>query len=312
MCVSGADEDASAIKAMIEKTGFGASLREGSLSERQAKADQLDEGRASEERRAFWLFAFSALLSLPLVAPMVSEWFGLHWHLSPWLQFALALPVQVIVGARFYRGAVASLRAGAANMDVLVALGTSAAFLFSLYQTVALGEGAIGHLYFEASAVILTLVVFGKWLEGRARRSAADALRALMGLRPREARLVGDGSRDKMVAIEAIAVGDRVRVLPGEVVPVDGIIRQGRSEFDEALLSGESDPVLRQEGDKVITGAVNGVVLWCWRWRRWGTTRCSRGSSGWWMGRRRAARKCKIWRTGFPPSSCPLWFCWHS
>ena len=145
-------------------------------------------------------------------------------------------------------------------MDVLVAMGTSAAFLFSLYQIFALGENAVGHLYFEASAAILTLIVFGKWLEGRARRSAADALRALMGLRPREARLVsGEGAGDQMVPIEQVKTGDRVRVLPGEVVPVDGLILEGRSEFDEALLSGESEPVLREEGEKVISGAVNGA-----------------------------------------------------
>ena len=253
-------QDAETVKALIEKTGFGASLRQGSLSERQAQADQLDADRRKEERRSFYLFLFSLVLTLPLVAPMVADWFGQHWHLSPLIQLSLALPVQVIVGARFYRGALKALASRAANMDVLVALGTSAAFLFSLYQVILLGEGAIGHLYFEASAAILTLVVFGKWLEGRARRSASDALRALMGLRPREARLMtGDGSADRMVAIEEVKIGDRIRVLPGEVVPVDGLIQEGQSEFDEALLSGESVPVLRKAGDKVITGAVNGV-----------------------------------------------------
>ncbi|WP_319532782.1 heavy metal translocating P-type ATPase [uncultured Cohaesibacter sp.] len=254
------DEDAAAIKAMIEKTGFGASLREGSLSERRAQAERLDEDRRKEERHSFYLFLFSAVMTVPLVAPMIAMWFGLPLHLSPWVQLGLALPVQIIVGARFYRGAVKALINKAANMDVLVALGTSAAFLFSLYQTLSLGSEAVGHLYFEASAAILTLIVFGKWLEGRARRSAADALRALMGLRPREARVIGEnGAADRMVPIEAVGMGDRVRVLPGEVVPVDGTIAEGRSEFDEALLSGESEPVLREVGDKVITGAVNGV-----------------------------------------------------
>ncbi|PLW75282.1 heavy metal translocating P-type ATPase [Cohaesibacter celericrescens] len=252
--------DASAIKAMIEKTGFGASLRQGSLSERKAQAEKLDSDRAREERQSFYLFLFSLVLTLPLVAPMMLGWFGVQWHLSPMLQLALALPVQIIVGARFYQGAVKALVSGSANMDVLVALGTSAAFLFSLYQMLTLGDGAVGHLYFEASAAILTLIVFGKWLEGRARRSAADALHALMGLRPREARLIGtDGSTDHHVAIEAVKAGDLIRVLPGEVVPVDGIIKEGRSEFNEALLSGESEPVLRQAGEKVITGAINGV-----------------------------------------------------
>jgi Cu+-exporting ATPase len=172
---------------------------------------------------------------------------------------ALAGPVQVIVGKRFYVGAFKALRSKAANMDVLVALGTTAAFLFSLYQVVSLGDGAKGHLYFEASAAILTLILFGKWLEGRARRSASDALRALMNLRPQTARLVREGKADEDVGIDQIKAGDLVRVLPGETVPVDGMITEGKSEFDEALLSGESLPVVRMEGDKVVTGAINGV-----------------------------------------------------
>ena len=259
VAVSG-DFDADVIKGFIEKTGFGATLREGSLAERQQQAEKLDEARSEEEKRSFYLFLFSAVMTVPLVAPMIGMVLGQSWHLNPYLQLALALPVQVIVGARFYRGAIAALANKAANMDVLVALGTSAAFLFSLYQVAMLGHQSVGHLYFEASAAILTLIVFGKWLEGRARRSAADALRALMGLRPREARLIAtDGSGDRMVAIEQVSVDNLIRVLPGEVVPVDGLIEQGESEFDEALLSGESVPVLRKAGDKVIAGAVNGV-----------------------------------------------------
>ncbi|TLP42785.1 copper-translocating P-type ATPase [Cohaesibacter sp. CAU 1516] len=254
------DFDADAIKGFIEKTGFGATLREGSLAERQQQAEKLDEARAEEEKHSFYLFLFSAVMTVPLVAPMIGMVLGQDWHLNPYLQLALALPVQVIVGARFYRGAIAALANKAANMDVLVALGTSAAFLFSLYQVAMLGAQSAGHLYFEASAAILTLIVFGKWLEGRARRSAADSLRALMGLRPREARLISaDGSGDQMVAIEQVSVEDLIRVLPGEVVPVDGLIEQGESEFDEALLSGESVPVLRKKGERVIAGAVNGV-----------------------------------------------------
>ena len=154
---------------MIEKTGFGASLRQGSLSERQAQAERVDEGREREERHSFYLFLFSAILTLPLVAPMIAHWAGAAWHMPPFVQLGLAAVVQVVVGARFYRGAASALSSGSANMDVLVAMGTSAAFLFSLYQIFALGENAVGHLYFEASAAILTLIVFGKWLEGRAR-----------------------------------------------------------------------------------------------------------------------------------------------
>ena len=254
------DLDADAVKTVIEKTGFGATLRQGSLADRHKQAEDLEQARHREEKHTFSLFVFSAVLTLPLVAPMVGMLFGQDWHLPPYLQLGLALPVQIVVGMRFYRGAFAALSNRAANMDVLVALGTTAAFLFSLYEVVTLGEQSVGHLYFEASAAILTLIVFGKWLEGRARRSAADALRALMGLRPREARIVSnDGKADYILAIDAVKTGDHIRVLPGEVVPVDGEIMHGESEFDEALLSGESVPVHRRQGEKVIAGAVNGV-----------------------------------------------------
>lgn len=249
---------AETVREAIEKTGFGASLREGTLAERRAKAEALEEAHRDEERYSFYLFLFSALLTLPLVAPMVLVWFGLSWHLPPFWQFVLATPIQIIVGQRFYRGAWKALASGSANMDVLVALGTSAAYLFSLYQWITLGDGAVGHLYFEASAAILTLIVFGKWLEGRARRGAADALRALMQLRPQKARLIKSDGTEALVEVEALALGDIVRLLPGETVPVDGEIVEGRSEFDEALLSGESIPVLREAGEKVITGAING------------------------------------------------------
>lgn len=249
---------AEAVRVAIEKTGFGASLREGTLTERRARAEALEQAHRDEEKQSFYLFLFSTLLTLPLVAPMVLVWFGLSWHLPPLWQCVLATPIQIMVGQRFYRGAWKALTSGAANMDVLVALGTSAAYLFSLYQWITLGEGAIGHLYFEASAAILTLIVFGKWLEGRARRGAADALRALMQLRPQKARLIGDDGCEDFVDVETLILGNIVRLLPGETVPVDGEIVEGCSEFDEALLSGESIPVLREVGEKVITGAVNG------------------------------------------------------
>lgn len=256
----GSGQSAEEIKAIIEKTGFGATLRSGTLSERRKKAEALDQQRVDDEQSSFLLFLLSALLTVPLVAPMIVGWFGANWHLAPVWQFVLATPVQAVVGWRFYRGAAKALASRTANMDVLVALGTSAAFLFSLYQWFSLGGGALGHLYFEASASILTLIVFGKWLEGRARRGAADALKALMQLRPQQARRIGaDGQPDELVDIEQIVAGDHVRVLPGEVVPVDGQIIEGQSEFDEALLSGESVPVLRGEDEKVITGAVNGA-----------------------------------------------------
>ena len=203
----------------------------------------------------------AALLSLPLAAPMLGLIFGEHWMLTGWLQFALATPVQFWLGARFYRAAWKAVRAGTGNMDLLVALGTSAAYGLSVFHLLRPGlhHGA-SPLYFEASAVIITLILLGKFLEARAKRQTTEAIRALQALRPRTAR-VRRGDDDVDVPIDDVRVGDRVVVRPGERLPVDGRIREGRTHADESLITGESVPVSKGVDDVVTGGAVNGEGL---------------------------------------------------
>ena len=203
-----------------------------------------------------WPVIVAALLSLPLVIPMVGEWFGVHWMLPGWVQWLLATPVQFWLGARFYRAAWKAVRAGTGNMDLLVALGTSAAYGLSVYTLLTHQGAGMPPLYFEASAVIVTLILLGKWLEARAKRQTTEAIRALQALRPDTARVMRDG-RDVEVPIDQVKVGDELMVRPGERVPVDGEIVRGRSAVDESLLTGESMPVTREPGDTVPGGAMN-------------------------------------------------------
>ena len=181
---------------------------------------------------------------------------GLPWHWPVWVEIALATPVQVWIGRRFYAAAWRALRARSGNMDQLVALGTSAAFGYSLWLVWAHGPHAAGHLYFEASAVIITLVLAGKALESRAKRSAAAALTALMALRPQTVRVLRAG-KEAEVPVGDVALGEMVIVRPGERVAVDGTIVKGSSDFDESLITGESMPVTRGPGAQAVAGALN-------------------------------------------------------
>ncbi|WP_162881994.1 copper-translocating P-type ATPase, partial [Pseudomonas coronafaciens] len=192
-----------------------------------------------------------------LILPMAMAPLGLHWMLPAWAQFALATPVQFILGARFYVAAWKALRAGAGNMDLLVAIGTSAGYGLSVYQWLSAAPGTTPHLYFEASAVVIALVLLGKYLESRAKRQTASAIRALEALRPEHALRMVDGVEHE-VAISELRIGDYVLVKPGERFPVDGEVLEGRSHADEALITGESLPVFKQSGDKVTGGAING------------------------------------------------------
>ncbi|WP_245503559.1 heavy metal translocating P-type ATPase [Aquabacterium lacunae] len=215
----------------------------------------------------------SALLTLPMVGPMLLWPLGLHWMPSPWWQFVLATPVLLGFGLRFHVAGFKALRNGSGNMDLLVSLGTLAAYGLSLWlwwrhgqaqQAGHPGHGAHGgalHLYFEASASVITLVLLGKWLEARARRQTTDAIRALQALRPGLARVrVGTGAaaQELEVPVAQVAVGDVVVVRPGERLPVDGRVLEGRSHVDESLITGESLPVLREVGAHVTGGAING------------------------------------------------------
>ena len=232
----------------VTKAGYAASVRE-------AEHPQTDSQQTRLQRERWALIAAIAL-AFPLVLPMLLQPFGVHWMLPAWAQFALATPVQFIFGARFYVAAWKAVRAGAGNMDLLVALGTSAGYGLSVYEW-ATAAGRMPHLYFEASAVVIALVLLGKYLESRAKRQTASAIRALEALRPERAIQVIDG-REQDVAISALRLNDQVLVKPGERFPVDGEVIEGQSHADEALISGESLPVPKQPGDKVTGGAING------------------------------------------------------
>ncbi|MDH0084572.1 heavy metal translocating P-type ATPase [Stutzerimonas stutzeri] len=221
-------------------------------SERRPAADA--ERRLQRER---WAVIAGLLLAAPLVLPMFGELFGQHWMLPAWIQFLLATPVQFVLGARFYVAGWKAVRAGAGNMDLLVAIGTSAGYGLSLYQWWATPAGQMPHLYFEASAVVIALVLLGKYLESRAKRQTSAAIRALEALRPDRATRVIDG-REEDVAIAALRLDDLVLVKPGERFPVDGEVVEGESQADEALISGESLPVNKAPGDRITGGAING------------------------------------------------------
>ena len=240
--------DPQTLIAAVTKAGYSASVWE---VEHPQTDDQ--QQRLHRER---WALIMAIVLATPLVLPMLLQPFGVHWMLPAWVQFALATPVQFIFGARFYVAAWKAVRAGAGNMDLLVALGTSAGYGLSLYEW-ATAAGRMPHLYFEASAVVIALVLLGKYLESRAKRQTASAIRALEALRPERAIQVIDG-REQDVAISALRLNDLVMVKPGERFPVDGEVVEGQSHADEALISGESLPVPKQPGDKVTGGAING------------------------------------------------------
>jgi Cu+-exporting ATPase len=203
---------------------------------------------------------FSAALSLPLLGPMLLDWLGIHFMLDAKLQWLLATPVQFIFGARFYRAGWKAARNLAGNMDLLVALGTSAAYGLSVYLLLANTDVA-HHLYFEASAVVITLVLLGKWLEARAKKQTTSAIRALQQLRPATARVRRTGESECDVAIHEVRLGDLVVVRPGERVAVDGEVTEGSSHVDESLITGESLPVARHPGSHVTGGSINGEGL---------------------------------------------------
>jgi Cu+-exporting ATPase len=242
--------DVAALAAAVEKAGYRAQL----VPEEQPAVPQ----RASALHEAWPVLAAGAL-SLPLLAQMAAMAAGLDWMLPGWLQLVLATPVQFWLGARFYRAGWAALRTGSGNMDLLVALGTSAGYGLSVWQLLAHG-GHAGHLYFEASAVVITLVLLGKWLEGRAKRQASAAIRALQALRPDTARVQRDG-REQELPLARVVPGDRLVVRPGERMPADGEVLEGASHVDESMITGESLPVAKHPGDHVTGGSVNGEGL---------------------------------------------------
>jgi len=238
----------SALLTAVDKAGYS-----GKLVEANTTAPPL-------QLPAWWPVALGAALSLPLMAPMVLQLWGLDWMLSGVWQWALATPVQFGLGWRFYKAGFKALMARAGNMDLLVSLGTSAAYGLSVYLLFKHGEHGMPHLYFEASAVVITLVLLGKWLESRAKRQTTEAIRGLQALRPATA-LVRRHGADLEVRIEQVQLGDIVVVRPGDRVAVDGVITEGDSHVDESLVTGESLPVAKQVGAHVTGGSVNGEGL---------------------------------------------------
>lgn len=223
----------------------------------------LDEEKAAHLKHERNHLLIAALLTSPLVLPMLLMPFGIHWMPPGWVQLLLAAPVQFWLGARFYKAAWKAIKAKTGNMDLLVSLGTSAAFILSVYQlwisSTHAGHGGHadqGHLYFESAAVIITLILLGKYMESKAKQQTSAAIKALQALRPERARVKRAGAEIE-IAIEELVLGDLVIVRPGEKVPVDGVVREGSSQIDESLITGESLPVAKITGDKVTGGSVN-------------------------------------------------------
>ncbi len=201
--------------------------------------------------------AIGIALSAPLVIPMIADLFGQHWMLPALWQFLLATPVQFILGARFYKAGWHAARALAGNMDLLVAIGTSAGWLLSMWLWLSAAPGTMPHLYFEASAVVITLVLLGKWLEARAKRQTTSAIRALHALRPDVAHLIGlEGEVD--VPVAEVMAGDKLVVKPGERFPVDGTLLEGQTQVDESMLTGEPLPVEKDKDAALTGGSING------------------------------------------------------
>ncbi|MBS0406495.1 MAG: copper-translocating P-type ATPase [Proteobacteria bacterium] len=232
------------------------------------------------------------LLCAPLLLPMLLMPFGVSWMPPAWMQFALATPVQFWLGARFYRAAWGALKAGTGNMDLLVALGTTAAWALSVWLWLFSGHGEHAHLYFESAAVVVTLVLLGKWLESRAKRQTTAAIRALHALRPELAHLIDfdggaaatgrpeqgtappggsaghavpeRGGTEIDIPVDELRAGDKLAVRPGERVPADGKVEEGATQVDESMLTGEPLPVAKGVGDALTGGSINGegrVVL---------------------------------------------------
>ena len=232
----------------VERAGYTAQIPAAAVAART--------GKAVRDKRELWHLIAAAVLSAPLLLNMAGGLFGADRMLPGWLQLVLATPVQFWLGWRFYVAGWKAVRAGAGNMDVLVALGTSAAWGLSLYLLVTFRAGLVPHLYFESSALLITFILLGKWLETRAKRQTASAIEALMDLRPDMARVRRAGAEQE-VKLDRVRIGDVVVVRAGERVPVDGVVTEGSSSVDESMLTGESLPLEKLPGASVTGGSIN-------------------------------------------------------
>ena len=242
----------------IQKLGYDAQLKK--------EADEKQSHKALELKHKLTKLVISAILALPLLLTMFVHLFNMHLPsilMNPWFQFILATPIQFIIGWQFYVGAYKNLRNGSANMDVLVALGTSAAYFYSLYEMVKWlnNTNYTPHLYFETSAVLITLILFGKYLEARAKSQTTNALSELLNLQAKEARVLRN-NEEQMVPLSEVVEGDYLIIKPGEKIPVDGKILKGKTSIDESMLTGESIPVEKTQSDHVIGSTMNknGVI----------------------------------------------------
>src|SRR5260221_96818 len=242
--------DAAALVAAVEKAGYQAAP----VADKAA-TEARDEAQA-RSRRDLWHVLIAAAFSAPLVVGMIGDLLGYDIMPPGWLQLALATPVQFWLGWRFYKAAFKAVRAGAGNMDLLVALGTTAAWGLSVYLLLTAHPGHMPHLYFEGSAVLISFVLMGKWLEGRAKGQTAAAIGALMGLRPDTARVRQNGLEVE-VPVEQVKLGDVVIILPGDRVPVDGHVVEGIGSVDESMLTGEPLPVEKAVNAMVTGGSIN-------------------------------------------------------
>jgi len=242
----------------IEKAGFEAS--------RIDLKNQRNQAKSMFNLHGGYALALALLLSAPLVLPMLLMPFGIHAMLPAWVQFLLATPVQFLLGSRFYIAGFQGLRSGSGNMDLLVAIGTSAAYGLSIYEWYLSGWDNPHQLYFESSAVVISLVMLGKWLEAKAKKETTEAISALQALWPNEAKVLKSNSLQDLnyqnfqeVPIDQVLPGDLVLILPGERVPVDGLVIDGESELDESMLTGETHLIMKALNATVTGGSMNGA-----------------------------------------------------
>ncbi len=229
------------------------------------EVDEQGHAQSMRERQQTRRERIAIAVAVTLTAPFLAQMFvmflagpdAMHLHLPPFAELALAIPLQFVLGLRFYRGAINSLRGGGANMDVLVAMGTTSAFAYSLYLMISDLDAARGQLYFEASAMIITLVMIGKYFEARAKRGAAAAIQELLALQPDTAlvRLPNGEVEERRGSL--LRVGDIIVCRPGDRIAADGVITRGEADVDESLITGESNPVPKGEGSDVVTGSIN-------------------------------------------------------
>jgi Cu+-exporting ATPase len=237
----------------IQKLGYDAKEKVNKEEKQTHKEKQIKQMRMK--------LVISAVLSIPLLLTMLDHLFGISLPsllMNPWFQFALATPVQFIIGWQFYVGAYKNLRNGGANMDVLVAIGTSAAYFYSLYEALkTIGDpGYMPHLYFETSAILITLILFGKYLETSAKGKTTLAISKLLNLQVKQARVIRE-REEVMIPIEDVIVGDRLVVKPGEKIPVDGIVIKGSTSVDESMITGESIPIEKNVEANLVGSTMN-------------------------------------------------------